>query len=370
MLLIQLFVNVGSLLLLYVWCDRVFGRRVALVAASLYAIEPHAILYSVTLYSDTLFAFVFLAGVVALERGLRKPSAPLLVTSGGLLAIATLIRPVAQYGAVLAGLLIVLYPKNRWSLRRRAVVGFAVVFFLVLTPWLHRNNAAYDHVGLSTIGGSNLLFWNATYAEVARTGTPVEEVRAAFREEAELQGVSEDGNPFENSRIYSRIAIDYIRTHPSYYAARHLKGIANMFLNIGTKRISSHLGLQSGTLEYRFFAAPGAVQMMLGFLKAKAPHEIIIALIVGLFLLLTYLSAVVGGVSMLRRKKYLYFAITAGVLVYFSALTGLIGLVRYKLPIMPFYLALSAQGLVVVSDLRTRRRSARLSARAAEVADA
>lgn len=365
-LIAQVLLNTCAVVLLYVWADLVVGRKVALVSAFLYAIEPHVVLYTATLISDTLFAFCLLAALLLLTYGHRTARASYVFLCGAMLGVAALIKPVGQFFPLVAVVIALLLPKVRPSFRWRSAFAVAFAFLLVVSPWIQRNYLEYGHIGLSTIQGSNLLEWNATFSEVARTGKSVDEVRAEFAEIARDRGAVEGGNPFANSDVYAAVAMDYIGSHKAYYAARHIKGIANMYLNIGTARFSSHLGLESGGLAYRFFAAPGLPGMAEGFFATKAPHEVAIALIVLPFMFLMYLAAAVGIVSLVRARRYLCLLIGLGVVAYFSAVTGVIGLVRYKLPIIPFYLVMSAQGFVSCREFLRKRRAAN----AAPAADA
>lgn len=358
-LLAQVLLNSCAVLLLYLWADLVVGSKVALIAALLYAIEPHVVLYTSVLYSDTVFAFFILASMLSFTYGLKTRRISFALISGALLGVSALVKPVAQFFPVIAVGIILLLPKAKAAFRLKAALLLLFAFALAISPWIQRNYREYSHVGLSSIQGSNLLEWNVAYAEVARTGRPVEEVRADFAEIARERGAEEGGNPFANSDIYAAVAIDYIKANKMHYTARHLKGIANMYLNIATLRFSSHLGMDSGDFDYKFFASPGIGRMVRGFLAAKAPHEVIIALVVGGFLLLTYIAAAVGLVSLVRAGKWLCLLIGVGVVLYLSVITGVIGLVRYKVPIIPFYLVFTAQGFVACREFVRGRRAAR-----------
>ncbi len=355
-LLLQTFISVGSLLLLYILTKSMFSRRAALVAAFLYAVEPHTIMYCSTLLTDTLFTFLFLASVVALLYGLQQKRVWLVAGGGLLLGLATLVRPIVQLFPAVAVLIVLIYAGLKRRFRALAVVTFTVTFVLVISPWLFRNYAAYGHASLSSIEGRNLLLYNATYAEVAKTGKPVDQVRAEFRQQAAEQGAYEAANPFEEAQVYRDIALRYITSNLRYYIPRHLLGTVNMYLNLATKEVAQHLGLATTPLPFDFFASPGIRGSVLGFFAVKSLPEIVVGLTIGLFLLVCYLAFLAGGVSMLRGKQYRLLAILLLVILYFSALTGVVGLARYKQPIVPFYLLVSAHGLLVVRDWYSQRR--------------
>lgn len=354
-LFLQLFISSATVILAYVWAKLAVGRRAAIVAAAAFAVQPHTALHSVTLMTDTLFVFVFLASVLALVHGLKTTKLALFVVSGALLGVATLIRPVTQYFPMVAASLILIYRGATWRFRGRAFAVLALVFVLTLTPWLHRNHVQYGHVGLSTIQGKNLLFYGASYAEVAKTGRNLEEVRAEFREVAAERGAIEGNNPFENSKIYQDIAMSYIQSDPVLYAKRHLRGIANMFLNLSTRQIAESLGIPSHELPYRFFAAPSFLETVRGFLRSKSSAELTIGAFVGVAMLATYLAALVGGCAALRKRNYYYLIATVIIALYYLASVGPIGQARYKMPLAPFYIAYTGLGLSEIWRFAKRR---------------
>ena len=354
-LFLQLFMSSATAILVYAWAKLAVGRRAAIVAAAAFAVQPHTALYSVTLMTDTLFVLFFLASVLALVHGLRTTKLAPFIVSGALLGVATLIRPVTQYFPMVVALLILIYRGVTWRFRGRAIAVLALVFVLTLTPWLYRNHAQYDHVGLSTIQGKNLLFYGASYAEVAKTGRSLEDVRAEFGEMAAERGAIEGNNPFENSKIYQDIAMSYVKSNQVLYAKRHLRGIANMFLNLSTQQIADYLGVSSHDLPYRFFAAPGFLETVRGFLRSKSSAELTIGAFVGVVMLATYLAALVGGCAVFRKRNHFYLMAAAIITLYFFASVGLIGQARYKMPLVPFYIAYTGLGLSEIWRFAKRR---------------
>jgi len=71
-ILFQLLVNVGSLILIYVLAKKVFEKKIAIIAALLYAIEPHAISLPIAFMTDTLFTFTFLASMLIFFYGIEN----------------------------------------------------------------------------------------------------------------------------------------------------------------------------------------------------------------------------------------------------------------------------------------------------------
>jgi 4-amino-4-deoxy-L-arabinose transferase-like glycosyltransferase len=355
------FVSTGSVLLLYQWARLAVGPRPAVVAAALMALEPHTAFFTTTLLTETLFVFVFLASMLLLMQGISRKSLGRFVASGVLLGAATLVRPICQFFPVVAAGIVLFHRRLRWSFRLKAVALVVAFFMLTIAPWLARNQIVYGHASLSCMKGANLLLWGATSTVVARTGRPVDEVREEFREMARERGAREDGNPFENSRIYQEIAMEQIRADFGGYVARHWKGIEGMFLYVGTKTVCDYLGLPSHELPFYLFAAPSRREMLRAFLEVRAPHEIAIAAVLGLYGPIMYLSAAGAVIVLFRRRKFAPVLVAAAVIAYFCLMIGTNPHPRYKLPLVPFYVTLSGLGLLELWRLATRRwRSRRL----------
>jgi len=98
-------------------------------------------------------------------------------------------------------------------------------------------------------------------------------------------------------------------------------------------------------MPYNIRGARNIFDLITAFFKVKSIAEIIIGVSLGFFLLTTYLGFVFGFFSMIRQKMYLQLFIITMILIYFSALSGFSSPGRYRLPMIPFYIIISAHGL-------------------------
>jgi 4-amino-4-deoxy-L-arabinose transferase-like glycosyltransferase len=355
-LLVQLILNIGTLVLVYVLAGKAFTPRIGIAAAAFYAVEPHAILYSLTLCSDTLFVLLFVAGVTTFVYALDKRTVPLFLLAGFFIGCATLVRPVSQFFPAVMGVFIIMMYKVGWAHRAKAIGAVFVAFLLVVSPWAYRNYTHYGSPSLSTQGGSFLLDWVAAYTESARTGRPVDQIRTEFGKETAKYGYEETDNTFKQAQIKSRVAVDYLTQHFGFYLGRHMAGVVHTFANLDTRALSIMLGLASSTLPFDLFLAPSSsFDMLATFLKHKSMHEIIIGTCVGVFLVVVYMGFASGCVLLLREKRYTQLVLVIGIILYFCAFVGPIGLARYKLPMIPFYLPISAFGLIGISALYKKK---------------
>jgi len=152
----------ATVALLALLAIRLFGWRVAAVAAVLAACFPTLVGYSSLTLGEPLFIFlVVLAMVLALWEPLGAASAPWLRLAGAAmtLGLALLVRPV---GALLVVALVV---GVALSVDRRRAIGLSAMVVglvaVVLVPWAVRNAAVVDAgLTLSTNTGDNLCIGN------------------------------------------------------------------------------------------------------------------------------------------------------------------------------------------------------------------
>jgi 4-amino-4-deoxy-L-arabinose transferase-like glycosyltransferase len=152
----QILVGVALAGLTYLVAGRLFSPGVALVAAGLVAVNPYLVLMSSYLLTESLYAALMLAGLLALEasRGRAHASVAWLALAGIILGLATLTRANALVLVVLVAAGVV-FLGTGGAVRR--VAGGAVVLAAVLVtlaPWAIRNHARLgEWVLLTTNGG-------------------------------------------------------------------------------------------------------------------------------------------------------------------------------------------------------------------------
>lgn len=138
---------------------------VAYLAGLMTALEPHLILYTLSLSSEGLFVICFLSFLVFFIRLLERRRTADIFLAGLFLSIAAIIRPSFAY-FLPVGVLILAWKPFR---EKRFLVGLWQIafFFLIgsslLAPWLYRNYRLTGQITLSTIG------WVNVYTRLAGT---------------------------------------------------------------------------------------------------------------------------------------------------------------------------------------------------------
>ena len=150
--------QLGTIALTYFVARRVTGRPVAgYLAAGVLALWPNLIFHTAAALTESLFLCLLL---IALLLAVQAPwglgwERWRIVAVGGVLGVATLVRPVT---APVFPLLVIVFLVARAGWRRAIVqtVAIGAVAVAVLVPWAIRNAVVMDQVTLSTNTGDNL----------------------------------------------------------------------------------------------------------------------------------------------------------------------------------------------------------------------
>jgi len=356
-LLIQILLSVLSVLLVFKTASIMFSHKIALFSAFLFAIDIHQSLSAVALLTDTLFVFLFLASIYYLCKSIKGYNISLIFISALLLGISTLVRPISFLFPFVAVFFILVI--RNLKLKRKFVYSlfYSVTFIIAISPWFIHNYSKFGEAKLSSISGSNLLFYNVAYTEVNKTGKSIQQIKKELNETAVKQGVdTTEINSFKNSKIYFTIAQQYIKDNFILYCKVHFMGIVNMYAGLDTEHIATIFHLKSKPLSIEQFGGPNIFVRIIDFFKSKTTGEIFIALGIGIYLLMNYLLAFYAIFHFIR-KNYKYVFLFILIILYFSALTGVVGLARYRIPFMPFINILCAAGFFYFCDKMTDRYS-------------
>ena len=189
----------------------VWGRRVALVAMAVLAVDLPLVLVGGSLLSETLFVALVLGAVLA---GLRSSRAsrpiPWAAGAGVLIGLATLTRPTALVLVIPLGVAVASRARPRWA----AVFVLVAAIGLTIAPWTVRNAVQMRaFIPVSSFIGS----WVAgTYNDQSRAdpdhpGSSQTFVIGTFDD---LDGVPE----VPRQRELTRRGLEYAADHPGYVA--------------------------------------------------------------------------------------------------------------------------------------------------------
>ena len=202
----QALLGVFTILFVFGLARRVFGTGSALVAALICALYPYYVFMPATVLGTTWFGFLLLAATYALYIAQEKNSQFLYVLSGLLFGVLVLTRPTAAV-LVLAAALWLFYKKGRPRYRTLKPLALLVgTAFLIVTPWMARNQQAVGSFAISTNGGRNLWLGNNPQA-TASSGSviPLPENLAD-----KIAGAASEK---EKDSLYKMEALRFIKSH-------------------------------------------------------------------------------------------------------------------------------------------------------------
>lgn len=348
-LLIQIFLSLISVSLVYKIAVSVFNHQIALISAFLFAIDPTQAYWTIELYTETLFLFLFLLSIYYLCKSIKEYSFLSISLSALFIGLATLVRPISFLFPFVAVIVILFLYNLKIKMKLVYSLLYCFIFFATISPWLIHNYTKYREAKLTSISGFNLLLYNAAYTEVYKTGKTIEEVRKGFIETAIKQGFDTTNKySFKSSQIYSNVAKQYIKDNLILYSKRHFMGIINMYAGLGTEKLTSLFHLKSSSKDLDPYGGPGVITRIHKFFASKTIAVIFLAFGLGIYLLINYLFSIYG-IFHIIKNQWKFLVLFVLIILYFSALTGVVGYDRYRIPFMPFINIFCAVGLYYFS---------------------
>ena len=337
-LLTHIFLDIGTVILVFLLAKKLFGNdSIAKIAAFLYSICILSVCMAMMLITEVLFLFILTLSILLFLKAIETWRIRNFVLVAFLVGLAALVKPVAKYVPVVMAVTLLFQREKGFSTLVRIVV-LILVFLVTIAPWQARNFQKFGFYALSDIQGSMLFRYNVAFVKAFDEGKSVQEA------EKELIGDAVEGieNPFERSKIYQRIAIKYISEHPFKFLYYHMKGCANLFLATPKYTVIYLLGLKSKP-RYKFSVQEGFWERIKkSFMNSR--NEYFLTPIFALKQFLEYLTFVIGLFVLYRMGKKQYCILLILIILYFTAVSGVAGQSRYRMPTVPFYLSLSAAG--------------------------
>lgn len=309
---------------------RLFGATAGLIAAGWVTVDPLMVVNSSVLLTETPFAVLLVLTVAGVHRcGEASRSMPLAAAAGaGLaLAVATFVRPISLYLALLlVPLIFAISPPGRRRWLVPLVFGLAAV--LPVAAWMTRNHALYGEAVFSTIDGANMLDYRAAGSLGEQERIPISEARS--RVQARARAEMEPGmNAAERSRVSSRVGVEVIVQHPVGYLLMAARGALMTLAGPGTSGLAVRLG----------GSAAGAVLMVFVALSAASAVACV---------LLASWALVVA----LRRRSWAALPVAVPLVYLLVIGSGQESYSRFRVPLMPLLALLAA--FVIVYYTRGR----------------
>jgi len=320
--------------------ERLFDRKVALVAAAIAAIFPHFLLIVGILYPTNLFTVLIAASIFFLLHGDEHHSFGYYALSGGLAGAATLTTPALFFALPFWFLWLLVGAKQGGGYRVASAALFLILFAAVLTPWTLRNYQKYDRFVL--------------VRPVPHTAFP------------DLENVDSHKTQIENG---FNETTEYLKAHPTGTDEDAIPNIMKKYLNHPVESIQysiTELGhfwsLYPDRLDTKNKNYVKEVKEKDSRIVSAKPSGFWRLVKIGSIavMLPTFLFAVIGLVSThpFRRKKIL---ILLTILAISFGYSLIVAEVRYRIPLEPYILMFTAAGLIAVFEKLTAHQQTKNS---------
>ena len=335
---------------------------IGLIAGILAAASATLIIFSSQILTDTLFLFFFSIMLLAGAHFLLRPANSLAVAAGlaGGLALAT------RFGTLLlllAAVPVIFVASTMQGRSLSRAVAAAILFLIAaaapIAPVLLRNLIEYGSFNLVTQTGDHLAFWIVPLVAQRADGTAydasVAGMEALYRQRLAASGLNEDSNPFLLASIKSRLAREELaRLPPAAFVKSWLEGMA---VNLAAPALLADPRVRT-LPKPSFYETPGASlwERTTTYLFGN-PGLYQALLVIGLTAMLPFLLLEATGFVMLAGRLPWGAACAGSLLAYFLLLSGPVATPKYRIPMEPVLIVLSAIPLAWLAE-RYERGSA------------
>ncbi len=305
-------------LLIYWLGKESFGKSTGLIAMGISVIYPKFVYYSAHLCTETLYMFFLVLSFLFLIKYRRHLFLFNIVLAGIFFALASLTRSIlfAFFPLVLIWLVVGMKDKKKAFMH---FLIFAFTILLAMSPWIGRNYRLH-HAFVPTTTEGGYSFWIGSNPLATGGGHCYSSDSTAFDKLSEV----------DRDKLYYKMGFDFIKKNPS----RFIQLSFNKFLRFW--RIYPH---QRDEIKK-------GVIVDLGI---DLKYVIIGGISFGLILPFFIFGLIV---SRFMWRKLLLFHL---LIVYYTLIHMIIvGITRYRVPIMPFVIIIASYGVLVLINKMKR----------------
>jgi hypothetical protein len=315
--------------------------RGTVLAGMIWALHPGLIVFDCVVLTESLFNAVAITALAFAERS-RSPFGTM--ASGGLLGLATLVRPLGLF--YLPAALALAWPGLRW--RWLAIPSLIVAAGLPPWLWAMRNDAVGEGFRVTTVPEVNLLFYTTAYSISEERGEDWLQSWPDRVNELTLQ-LKTRLKPGEDVPKAARgLALEQLAARPKTLAKVEAKSLVKLAVDHSMGIAADLLGLSyqpTGLFSRLVLGEPtgdgndGEAARQGTGKSAKVMFGVALAW-TGLNLVLT-LAALLGMIAAVRRHSWRLLFGCGLTLLLFAIATGSVGLERFRLPMMLLILVLT-----------------------------
>ncbi len=303
-----------TLLLIFSLGLSVFGPRVAWTSLIVATGHPQLVFYTTSLERECFQVLLVVLTVWLLIWAVRKPLARRFLLAGAVSSLIALTNSaLLPMGMLLAA---GIWPLSGWGRRQRINAAlYLAAFLLVYSPWPIRNYLTFDRVIIGiTLGGSHLYHGIIVPNDAAGTDKQV-----LYTQDDPVWQEGFRLPPAEQDKFFYKASLDWVMEHPMRFARVMTGSVIKLWRPHPYERAYA---FNYQIVKWVALLSDGWI-IPLGFL----------------------------GIFLSRRRDYpgidffnlVLFGATAVYMVFWS-------IIRYRLPMMPFMIILSARTLEVLAE--------------------
>ncbi len=345
---IQILLSLISVVLVYRICMLLFENiKIAIIAALLFALDIHSIYVANQLLTDTLYVLLFLSGIYYFLKALKTKKLNLFYVAIIFMGLTCLTRLVVLVYPVILILILLVFSKQQWKWKLKAIMSYILVFAFMNGIWIVRNHSQYGKWEITSHGGYTLLMFNTCFTKERITHESVDSVRVFFQKQADSAGFRTSKNIFEQSTIYSKVASSYLKQHKGMYLLTNMQGCLNMFLSLGNRGMAKTLGWTN--------AKPGEdfaelTPQRIGKNFSSDARETILGVLIMVILAVQYMGALYGIIKLRKARHFMLLSLIILTILYYASITGILGNYRFKLPVVPFICIAAGYGYAMLKN--------------------
>lgn len=338
----QIFINIGTVLLIYLLGKKFLEERIGLLTAFFYAIHPPTIAYTNEILTEIPFTFLFLLSTLFLFIGLKNQNKKTIFAGGLFIGMSTLTRFITIFFPLLAIPVFYLLLKS-W---RKTFIysGLTIVAMLIIvSPWLIRNYIQFDAFIFGRTGGG-WIYWSGSY--VPWDGEwKFDKLSFPEHIQKELEGAKLDKSSnyeLKSDAILVKHTLSNIKENPIGIAKIWLKKPLKIFI---LKREFSGVQIEKFNLSACFSGGNFKACPVAGTLR--------------LFHVMAVFIAIYGWIKLWRQKERIITITFLFIFIYFTIFyLPMNPDVRYRLPLMPYIFILTSIGIFNITNLIKKKLNA------------
>lgn len=347
---IQILLSSATCLLVILLTYKLIGNwQSAYLAGGIFAIDIPSIVLSNSLLSETLFTFLLTLSILYLVLYFKRYERVFaLFASGVLMGLSILCRPIAIILPLFIILIFFPFCKITRTYIFRRILLYLVPCFVVVSPWLIRNQVVFGSMFLSTIGCTNLLYYRAAGVYAVKEGIPLSKSQELLREKAKstFQGNIEQ-EPIKYKKFEAKIGASIILDYPLIYIRNSMLSVFNMLFKPIRSTIDLQLGLSKKRTTLTIWGKKANSSLLSRLLQKTSMFAIMLVVVQLFILVILWISSIYGIIITFLKREHLFFCIMVLVIAYFCIMSaGPEAYARFRVPILPFLAIMGGFGIV------------------------